>query len=118
MHEALFAEPQALGATDLTNRARRLGLDQTQFADCLHSGETAEAVERDRAEGQRLNVNSTPVFFVGLVQAGGTIDLRKRINGAVAFEDFERVVRELRRTRRAEVRGRQLFARFAPSAAP
>ena len=101
MHEALFENPQALDITSLAKHAERLGLDQAKFGKCLESGETAATIQRDLAEGKRLAVNATPAFFIGLVRDDGTIELRKRINGARGFEDFEKVVRELRPARRA-----------------
>ena len=101
MHEALFQNSKALEITDLAKHAERLGLDQAKFGSCLESGETAPAIERDLAEGKRLAVSATPAFFIGLVRDDGTVELRKRINGARGFEDFEKVVTELRPARRA-----------------
>jgi protein-disulfide isomerase len=101
MHYSLFEDNKALEATDLSTRAERLGLDQAQFIDCLQNGDTADKVRADVAEGTRLGVNSTPTFFIGTVQPDGTIELVKRINGAVPFEQFKKVFDELLPTQRA-----------------
>ena len=52
-------------------------------------------------------MSSTPAFFIGLVQADGAIDIRKRINGAVEFEEFEKAIKELRVSKRATADGAQ-----------
>lgn len=96
MHEAIFAEATALEIADFTRHAERLKFDLQTFSKCLESGETADVVQKDLAEGKRLAVSATPAFFVGLVGADGAIELRKRINGAAPFEEFEKVVKELR----------------------
>ena len=87
MHERLFANPKALAVGDLFESAAAIGLDRTRFETCI-AKEAAEAVEADFEEGKRLNVNSTPTFFVGRVRPDGSIDLLKRIHGAVPFETF------------------------------
>ena len=110
MHEAIFADAKSLGIDNLTRHAEQLKLDVAKFTKCIDSGETAVAVERDLAEGKRLAVNATPAFFIGLVQADGGITLRKRINGAAAFEEFEKAIKDLQPARRASVDATQLLA--------
>jgi protein-disulfide isomerase len=102
MHEQLFDDPQALELVDLSRHAESLDLDRVTFLSCLEEDHTAERVRGDLAEGRRLGVSSTPAFFVGLVQADGTINLMKRINGALPFEEFESAVSELLPRQRAE----------------
>jgi len=43
--------------------------------------EARSIVERHKKRGRDLRVQSPPLFFVGLVQAGGFVVLKKRING-------------------------------------
>ena len=112
MHEALFAEPRTLEIADFMRHAVQLRLNLGRFTECIESGETAAAVERDRGEGKRLAVNATPTFFIGLVQADGAIELRKRIDGAVEFEEFERAIRELRSARAGNARTERSAASF------
>ena len=102
MHERLFSDPKALDLPDLSRRAEIIGLDGTKFSACLESGETTAKVHADLEEGRRLGVNSTPAFFVGTVQPDGAVKLQKRINGAVPFEEFDSVVKELLPQQRAE----------------
>jgi protein-disulfide isomerase len=110
MHEAIFADQKALGIDNLTRHAEQLKLDVAKFTKCIDSGETAVAVQRDLAEGKRLAVSGTPAFFIGLAQADGGITLRKRINGAAQFEQFEKAIKDLQPAGRASVDPRQLPA--------
>jgi protein-disulfide isomerase len=97
MHERLFSS-DALSEQELMQFADALGLERTAFARCL-AGEAAGTITADLAEGRRLGVDSTPTFFVGALQADGSIRLAKRLNGAMPFEDFQRVVEAIKRTR-------------------
>jgi protein-disulfide isomerase len=69
-------------------------LNLPRFKDCL-SGDASAKIAADVAEARRLSVGSTPTFFVGLIDAAGSIQLQKRINGAVRFEEFEAAVAEV-----------------------
>jgi len=62
-HDALFANKQ-LDLAQLKQQARALKLDTARFDQCLDSGEQASAVQKDVAEGQRLGLTGTPVFFI------------------------------------------------------
>ena len=94
MHGRLFTSPSALVAQALSDSAQVLGLDVDRFQECLH-GAASVKVAGDMAEGRRLGVNSTPTFFVGLIQPDGSIDLMKRLNGVVTFDDFRNSVAEV-----------------------
>jgi protein-disulfide isomerase len=98
MHEQLFASANALAADDLVNRAESIGLDLEQFKRCL-AGAAAAKIAGDVAVARRLDVSSTPTFFVGLIEADGSIRLQKRLNGAVPFEHFEAAVNEISGTK-------------------
>lgn len=76
MHDSLFAgsaewdtdEQQA--RTIFQRYANELGLNQQTFDTCMAAGRTA-AVERDFNEGQALNLNGTPTFFINSKQLVG-----------------------------------------------
>ena len=105
MHDKIFANQQKMNRDQYIAYAKELKLDVAKFTKCIDSGETAAAVGRDLAEGRRLAVNATPAFFIGLVQPDGGITVRKRINGAVAFAEFEKVIKDLQPARRASIDG-------------
>jgi protein-disulfide isomerase len=88
MHERLFTDPAALTLDALKQAGESLGLDGTRFAQCL-AGEAGDQITLDVAEGQRLGVNSTPTFFLGRLQPDGSVQLARRIEGALPFEDFK-----------------------------
>lgn len=68
MHDLIFenqAEWSRGNARELfESYAGQLDLDMEQFREDVESKEIAERVERDRQEGMRRMVNSTPTFFV------------------------------------------------------
>ena len=101
MHQRLFDDPTALEVSDLLAKADALGLESAMFADCLDGGLMATRIRADQAQGRRLGVNSTPLFFVGTRQADGSVALQKRINGAVSVEIFKEAVRDISVTVRA-----------------
>jgi protein-disulfide isomerase len=96
MHDAIFrGQPPALGDGDFADRAREIELDLTTFSDCLTGGETRSVIERHKSLAADLGIRSTPAFFVGVVQADGSVDLKKRINGAVPFTEFRAAISEV-----------------------
>jgi protein-disulfide isomerase len=91
MHDLLFAEQQKLTAPDLKEKAGRLELDATVFAECLDSGRHAAVVQADFNDGIAAGVDGTPAFFVN----------GRFISGAVPFETLAEVVEdEIRRSQR------------------
>jgi len=95
MYDALFQDQGGLEAPDLTARAARLGLDPTAFAQCQRSAQARAEVERHKKVAAEMKVQATPAFFIGLVQPDGSIQLRKRLNGALPFADFNRAILEV-----------------------
>lgn len=68
LHDSLF-ENQDLISTEniwekLVGFASSAGLDTGAFKACMSSPEPKQAVERNRADGEALSVNSTPTVFV------------------------------------------------------
>src|SRR5690606_35267644 len=64
MADLLFQHQRALEDEDLERYAQQIGLDLERFHADLHAPETQAAIERDREEGRRLDVQGTPTFFV------------------------------------------------------
>ena len=87
MHDGMFAN-QRLGADGLKATAAGLGLDAEQFNACLDSGQFADEVATDVAEGSAAGVSGTPAMFIN----------GRFISGAVPFEQITEVIDdELRR---------------------
>ena len=100
MHESLFANQEALGLASLKDRAATIGLNQSTFNRCLDNDEMASLVNRDQEQGMKLRVNGTPAFFFGLRRQDGSIELKKKLNGALEFAEFEKIIKELMQTSR------------------
>jgi protein-disulfide isomerase/uncharacterized membrane protein len=62
-NDYLFAEARSLGSRSNAEIARDLGLDQKKLEACLRS-DGPRAVAADVDEGNRLNIQGTPTFFV------------------------------------------------------
>lgn len=82
-HDMLFKNKK-LDVPQLKETARNLSLDSKAFESCLDSGAQAEAVKKDAADGQTLQVQGTPSFLIN----------GRFINGNVGLEEFQRIIDE------------------------
>lgn len=73
--------------------AAAIGLNNELFESCLMN-EAAQAVAADIAEGERLNVRSTPTSFVGRIEPDSVITLEKRIAGSAPLDAFAAAIAE------------------------
>lgn len=97
MHDAMFANQQALGVDQLKEQAAKLGLNAESFNSCLDSGKHAAAVKADLDAGTAAGVSGTPAMFVN----------GRFISGAVPLEQITQVVDdELRRIERGQGKGK------------
>jgi len=64
MADLLFEHQHQLEDEDLERYAEQLGLDMERFRADLRSPETQARIDRDRQEGERLDLQGTPTFFV------------------------------------------------------
>lgn len=83
-HDLLFAKAPELEVSSLKQYATALGLDMTQFNECLQRDKYAASVEKDVQEGMQLGVSSTPTFFVN----------GRPVMGAQPFSAFEKIIDE------------------------
>jgi protein-disulfide isomerase len=89
MHDLLFEEQSRLDVAALKEKAGRLGLDRTEFDNCLDSGKHAEQVQEDMRAGGMVGVTGTPALFVNGIPAP---------SGALPYEAVSAFVEdELRR---------------------
>jgi protein-disulfide isomerase len=88
MHDAMFANQQALAVEQLKAKAAELGLKAEEFNSCIDSGKHAAAIQADMKDGSAAGVSGTPALFVN----------GRFINGAVPFDQIATVIDdELRR---------------------
>jgi protein-disulfide isomerase len=64
MHAGLFAADPPLTRPTIDAVARQAGLDMQRFVKDLESEETADAVARDRKQGEAAELTGTPTVFV------------------------------------------------------
>ncbi len=75
MHDALFANQQALADRDLTGYAAALGLDADAVATALANQTYVPNVREDFMSGVRSGVSGTPTFFINGVRYDGDYTL-------------------------------------------
>ena len=73
--------------------AKELGLNVTQFQQCLDSGEFKSEVEKDLADAAKVGATGTPTFFIGKSTSNGEIN-GIRIVGAQPFSAFKAIIDE------------------------
>jgi protein-disulfide isomerase len=64
MYAALFDNQDRISPAVVDELARGLGLDMAKFAKDLESEAVADAVSRDRKQGERLDIQSTPTLYI------------------------------------------------------
>jgi protein-disulfide isomerase len=65
MHHALFGNQESGLDRDVVLRlAKEIGLDEKKFVSDLDSEATADAVNRDRKQGEKLELKGTPMIYI------------------------------------------------------
>ena len=67
---------------DITTWASDLGLDMTKFNECFTSKADAKRIDTDMSDGQKVNVSSTPTFYIN-----GQI-----VVGALPYDSFKTII--------------------------
>ena len=84
LHDAMFEDQGSLEVSDLENRAESLGLDVTQFRNCVSDARHAGRVQEDKAAGTAAGVMGTPALFVN----------GRPLLGSVPYEQITKLVDE------------------------
>lgn len=84
MHDRLFDNADRLGAADLKQHARAIGLDGPAFDGCLDSGRHRDRWRRDLADAESYGASGTPMFFVN----------GRLLSGAQPFAAFAQLIEE------------------------
>ncbi len=95
MHDRLFANQNALVPEALLKHAEALGLDTTQFKECLDSGKQSTQIKAAMAEGQKAGITGTPGFLLGFIEPDGKVRATKKISGAVPYANFKATIDEM-----------------------
>ena len=76
MHDEIYENQDALSEENLTEMAKTIGLDMSQFEKDIQNETLREKVEADFESGMRSGVNGTPAFFInGKKFDGGAEDV-------------------------------------------
>jgi len=89
MHDSLFAKQDSLSDLALLERAGTLDLDTTQFAECQSGEKYTADIQNNILEAQKLGVDGTPTFFVGVIEPSGEITIQTRFKGSAPFDIFK-----------------------------
>jgi protein-disulfide isomerase len=92
MHDQLFANQRALQPQQLIGHAKTVGLDPAAFQTCLDSGKHAALIRADLDEAERLGLNGTPAFLIGVNGPDGKVKNVRFVSGARPFADFKAAI--------------------------
>lgn len=95
MHERLFANQRELSIEALLKHGEALGLDMTQFKECIDSGKYSTQIKASITEGQKVGITGTPTFLFGFTEADGRVRATKKISGAVPYTNFKATIDEM-----------------------
>lgn len=89
MHDSIFAKQNALSVPALLDRAHTLGLDTAKFTECQSSEKFTSDIQKSVSEAQKMGIDGTPTFFLGVVGPDGEVTIEKRLQGAAPFDVFK-----------------------------
>jgi len=81
-HDLLYAKAPALSVNDLKSYAAQIGLNTTQFNQCLDSGQDKAKVNQSMAEARGYGFIGTPSFIVN----------GQKVIGPASFNQFKSVI--------------------------
>lgn len=95
-HARFFANQDASNPNDWPQHAQALGLNPEKFNQCLESGKYDDEINNDIDDAQRLGLNGTPAFLLGVISPDGQrLSVRKVLMGAEPFGSFKETLDEL-----------------------
>jgi protein-disulfide isomerase len=88
--DALYAAQDQISSSpdldqQLASLAKGIHADSVALKGCLDSGKLVKTIKNEMTEGESLQINSTPIIFVG----------NKRLEGSVSYEALEKLLAEL-----------------------
>ena len=84
MHDVMFIGGERLVPTELSLRAKTIGLDMAAFETCMASGKHAGRIKNEIDAGRALGVSSTPTMFVN----------GRPIRGAIQYPELSKMIQE------------------------
>jgi len=93
MHAELLAGAADLGNGGIERRARAVGLDMTRFGECVARNKYSAVIAAHVQEADAAGIEGTPGFIIGRAAHGELTGVR--VEGAMPYEDFDALLREL-----------------------
>lgn len=94
MRDDLFQNQRQLSPQLYSTLAQKNELDMQKFEACTNSSEQKAKIDESASFGQQLAVNGTPHFFIGNIENGQLVNIR-RVAGAQPLSSFARVIDSL-----------------------
>jgi protein-disulfide isomerase len=94
-HDRFFANQDVLNPNDWPQHAQALRLDTAKFDQCLTDGKYDDEINKDLDEAERLGLNGTPAFLIGVLAPDGQhVSVHKVMLGAEPYESFKQALDE------------------------
>lgn len=88
-HDTIFEQQKTWSTSsdareDFLRYAKNIGMDENRLNECIDSRNAKKRVDNDKSEGNRLNINSTPTFFIN----------DKRVVGVWRVGEFDKLIKK------------------------
>jgi protein-disulfide isomerase len=94
-HDRFFANQDTLNPNDWPQHAKALGLNTEKFNQCLDSGKHDDEINQDIDDAQRVGINGTPAFLIGVVAPNSSkVTVNKIMMGAEDYDSFKKALDE------------------------
>jgi len=96
-HDQIYKTTQGNGAgiedDKLIEIADNIGLNQTQFEECLSSNKFGSEIKKDASDAAKLGINGTPGFVIGKLDADGNVK-GVIVSGAQPYSVFSDIIQQ------------------------
>lgn len=94
-HDRFFANQDTLNPNDWPQHAQALGLNTEKFSQCLDSGKYDDEINQDIDDAQRVGINGTPAFLIGVIAPDSSkVTVSKIMMGAEPYDSFKKALDE------------------------
>jgi protein-disulfide isomerase len=94
-HDRFFANQDTLNPNDWPQHAQALGLNTEKFNQCLDSGKYDDEINQDIDDAQRVGINGTPAFLIGVIAPNSSkVTVSKIMMGAEDYDSFKKALDE------------------------
>jgi protein-disulfide isomerase len=100
MFGRLFEHQNQLAEGDLLTHAGSIGLDETQFTQCMNVT-VSQALLREEHEAKKAGINSTPIFLIGHFATPSTVAILRRVTGVKPYSVFQNALADVSTNRNA-----------------